>query len=825
MRAVPTAVLALVLSVSNAANAGQLAPTGLKEADAAIRDERFAEALQLLQPALDRARADGERGLLLCTAANLKAANGELEGAVAYLRGALWPAEPVSRLGVALTYAQLLRRYRSFFAGELRGREALDGALPAEVKLWSEAQLQAELWRVLGEAWSRRAALEDTRSGAAPWLRPSSFRKGVRDLLRDALSYLVVETLEDRALWSPGQDEELPGLPLAAWAEGASSGWSGALESGSSHPLAAANGVLLDLEAWHLGAGRAEAGLEAARRRLLLLHGAAQPPDQVRVRAALEARAAKTEEVPWRAVAQDAVAEMLEGEGNLAAAWTLAEACGRSGTHSEGKQRCSLRAQRLAHPELSLEAMVQDGPGRPSLALEYRNARKVHFRAWRIPEETVLRWRLSPSGPPHGMQLAAHARGAPAAEWSVEVEDPGDRHRHRAQVAPPLSAHGHYLLFASLTPVFAPESEVQAVTLTLNPWVLVREPSDGQEPLRLRAVNGDTGAPVPGVSVEAFSVAWNQDPRSLGKGATDAAGVVPFRVRSDDGIVFVGRRGTELVVLQRQWAGSPRERWDRDGLALVSTDRAVYRPGQRLLWKVVAIRGREEKRQAASGAPVTVHLQDAQGNEVAAWSGKANRWGSVSGAFELPQGRMLGPWSLLVDVAGAGHAGGASVRVEEYKRPTFEVLVEPPAGEPVLGQQVELKASGRYLFGLPVTTGSYRWKVYREPRYPRGWWSWEAPARPQLVASGRGMLDPARADGAVTVRFSPAEAPGSAAGVAWDFRVELELTDGGGETREGRRHLVLGRQPVRVELELPRALETAGAPVAGLRALRTTLGG
>ena len=281
MRVVPPAVLALVLAMSTAASSEPLPPTGIPEADAAMKDERFSEALTAVLPALERAANDDERGLLLCTVANLKAANGELEGAVAFLRSALWPAAAVPRLGVALTYVQLLRRYRSYFAHELRGREAVDGALPAEVKHWSESQLQAETWRVLGEAWSRRAALKELPATVAPWLQPSTWRAGVRDRLRDALTYLVAEILEDRALWAPAQDEEVAALPLGAWAEGASSGWGGALDTGNAHPLAAANGVLLDLEAWHLGAGRAEPALEAARRRMLVLHEAAQKADSM----------------------------------------------------------------------------------------------------------------------------------------------------------------------------------------------------------------------------------------------------------------------------------------------------------------------------------------------------------------------------------------------------------------------------------------------------------------------------------------------------------------------------------------------------------------
>ncbi len=92
-----------------------------------------------------------------------------------------------------------------------------------------------------------------------------------------------------------------------------------------------------------------------------------------------------------------------------------------------------------------------------------------------------------------------------------------------------------------------------------------------------------------------------------------------------------------------------------------------------------------------------------------------NSFGSAAGEFVIPAGRALGSWS--VESSPSGEAG---VQVEEYKRPTFEVKWEDPKTPLRLNQRAAISGSARYYFGLPVTTGTVRWQVLREPQYPGG---------------------------------------------------------------------------------------------------------
>ncbi|MEN9800272.1 MAG: hypothetical protein RL653_3969 [Pseudomonadota bacterium] len=817
MRAVsPVVLLVLVMSVSEAA---PLPSTGLPAVDTLVADGRHREALEKLLPKVARAKNDDERGRRLVAVANLKAASGEVEGAVTWLRAQPWPAEAQPRAGVALTYAHLLRQYLQFFRHEISGRDAVEGALPDDLKLWSEAQLEAETWRALSEAWARRAQLGDAPVTAAPWLEPNTLPASVRGRLRDALSFLVADFLQDTSLWAPGQEEDVAALPLDAWAAGKGFTWSGSLERGAAHPLAEANGVLADLEAWHLGKGRAEGALEASRSRHLLLHARARAELRPAIRASLEARMAG-EETPWASMAHDAVAGFLEEEGNLEAAWKRAAECRKTWPSAPGGKACAARAERLGSPTLALTAMSADVLGRRSLRAEYRNAHAIHFRAWRVPDDLALAWVLADTGDSVSQQ-ARIAKAAPAAEWSVEVKDPGDRQAHQVLVAPPMKAAGTWLVHASPSADFAPRHQVQGLTLDLCPWSLVPEPSTGHG-LRAWALDGE-GKGVAGVSVEAWQKDWRNPAVLLGTVLTGADGLAQFPrdVNPAHGsILFVARRGTEWLATGRQWAGRHVEEERRRTQVLVSTDRAVYRPGQVLRWKAVLFEGARDRWKAKPGQRVVLRLLDAQGNEISQVDGTSNEWGSLSGSVPLPVGRLLGDWSLSAELG-----GGVIFKVEEYKRPTFEVSVDAPAGEPALGREVQLSFGGKYLFGLPVTSGRYRWKVVREPRYPRWWWDWAPRAKPELIASGSGAVDPALKEGKAGIRFTPAVPPGAQPGVTWSYTVSVDVTDEGGETRSGSRTLLLGLDPVAVDFELPASLGVEGKPLGAVRARRSTLGG
>jgi len=104
-------------------------------------------------------------------------------------------------------------------------------------------------------------------------------------------------------------------------------------------------------------------------------------------------------------------------------------------------------------------------------------------------------------------------------------------------------------------------------------------------------------------------------------------------------------------------------------------------------------------------ANVTITLMDPNYQKVATRKVKTNSFGTASGEFVIPSGRLLGQWQMRSSLNGSSW-----VRVEEYKRPTFEAKLLDPKDPLRLNKKATLKGEARYYFGLPVTTGKVRWR-------------------------------------------------------------------------------------------------------------------
>ncbi len=196
--------------------------------------------------------------------------------------------------------------------------------------------------------------------------------------------------------------------------------------------------------------------------------------------------------------------------------------------------------------------------------------------------------------------------------------------------------------------------------------------------------------------------------RASSSGATDANGIVDLPVPADDqrGRRFLyARLGRDLALDldAPYWTAS--EPPDQTTASLVFTDRSIYRPQQKVLWKVLAYRGnpREGRFAVYPRASVTVNLIDQNNQTVESRAVTTNEFGTAAGEFSIPSGRALGAWRVDTSLSGS-----ASVRVEEYKRPTFEVTLKDPAEPLRLNRPARLTGEARYYFGLPVASGKVR---------------------------------------------------------------------------------------------------------------------
>jgi alpha-2-macroglobulin len=816
----PLGALALVASTAGCESASAAADTAPPPAaadwatvDRLIDEQKLAEAAKRVDALEKRARAAGDDAGLaraLVRSTQLAVALGGFETAVEALRAKSWPEEPLARAAVELYDAFALAAYLDHYGWEIAQRERVVAGGSLDLGLWTRDQIADEAGRAFARVWALGERLGEVAAKDFPYLRANDFPAGIRPTLRDAVAYLWAERLADSSHWSPAELQEIWKLDLAALADGA------AVEptpeppgDAALHPLAQLAAVLGELERWHRGRGKPGAALEARLERLRILFDAFDAEeDRARLRAALADSLPELRREPWWAMGMARLASFWRRSDEPAALVRAREVAleGESAfPGSPGALACRREREEIEAPSFELEAMAIDAPGRRSVAVRHRNLARLHFRAYTLPlerfDEQPVVWRGWSEE-----RLRPLLAGEPLAAWTVELPATADFRDHRTFVTPPLDARGRYLVVASAEPGFAWRgNRLQAVELALSDLVLLTDwtHAKGAGRLTVRALSGASGAPLAGAAATLYAWQWEQKPQRVAEATTDSAGLVelapPFESRRAGGFAVVVRHGGDEARWEQtswRWRSAPGD--ESRVSTLVFTDRAIYRPGQKLLWKTLTYEGsrREGDLRAATARTITLRLRDPNGEVVGEQTATTNGFGAASGELAIPTGRLLGEWMLESDAD-----GGTTIAVEEYKRPTFEVTLEPPAGEPRLNRPVELTGEARYYFGLPVAAGRVAWRVVREPLWlwgGRGFGPiWPSPA-PRTIASGRAELD---AEGRFALRFTPeADERDTSDCGCFRYRVEAEVTDEGGETRTGTSALAIGRVAVRLVL-------------------------
>lgn len=157
--------------------------------------------------------------------------------------------------------------------------------------------------------------------------------------------------------------------------------------------------------------------------------------------------------------------------------------------------------------------------------------------------------------------------------------------------------------------------------------------------------------------------------------------------------------------------------------AQIFLDRAIYRPGQTVYFKVITTKLLNEKESVVTNQKHEITLIDANGEEVSKQTFTTNEFGSYHGSFTLPKGKLNGEFELEVNSSGFDDSFSKQFQVEEYKRPKFEVTFEPVKGEYKYGQTIEIQGKAMTFSGIPLSNATVNYEIKkRNIRWMYFWW-------------------------------------------------------------------------------------------------------
>ena len=353
----------------------------------------------------------------------------------------------------------------------------------------------------------------------------------------------------------------------------------------------------------------------------------------------------------------------------------------------------------------------------------------------------------------------------------------------------------------------APQRELFYVS---NLAVMIQQLPDDRH--RYVVVNATDGQPIAGAKVELYDQRYDfktkKDKRTVhGRLTTDENGEAYFK--NVDGKVLISTNNDKFMPAKYIYLSRTRyyEKKDNESKYQVYTDRALYRPGQKVhvtAINFVNMKGIDAK--VPVGRELGFQLVNASWKEVEMKKAKIDEYGTASVDFELPKEGQTGMYHVSVN-----DQANRFFRVEEYKRPTFEITFPKVNEKYNWGDTVVVKASAKTYAGVPVQGAKVEYQVTRRNQL---WW-WGAGSAGQLVKTDSCVT---REDGTFDVEI-PLEASLSGKNEAdmsdfmriarfFNFEVSAIVTDISGESHEGVMSLPLGTKPTILTVNLPKRIET-----------------
>jgi hypothetical protein len=385
-----------------------------------------------------------------------------------------------------------------------------------------------------------------------------------------------------------------------------------------------------------------------------------------------------------------------------------------------------------------------------TVEFRFRNGTKVDFEAHEIlveklitdvkaylkgspPQVNYQKINIADLGYRLVQQNESQYLGAKVASWSLDLKPRPNHVDDRVTVATPLQKAGAYLLVGKM-----PDGNVSRVIIWIADTAIIKKQLDGKSFYYVADALG--GQPVAKANVEFFGWRQVQVKPNTNQYRVDVNNFAEFT--NADGQIIVGEKempsGNQWLIMARNdagrfaylgftgvWYGRYYDQEYNQTKTFVITDRPVYRPKQKVQFKVWIGQAKydQEGKSPFAGQKFQVAINDPQGTQIYTNGVTADEFGGLIGEYDLPKDAKLGAYYLNVQ-----SYGGNTFRVEEYKKPEYEVKVDAPKEPVSLGEKITATIQAKYYFGAPVTKAKVKYKVLRTSHtsewYPYGIWDW-----------------------------------------------------------------------------------------------------
>jgi len=480
---------------------------------------------------------------------------------------------------------------------------------------------------------------------------------------------------------------------------------------------------------------------------------------------------------------------------------------------SDGATSAEYIIQQIEEPVLNVNIHGAEIPGKPFLgAASYKNISGIYFKVVQVdPQEAIeLDRNLNDES-----KITQYLENETALEWNAKFEDPGDFQNHHTEFNTSQLKPGYYVLLAGTDPKFSTKNNVVSfVPFWITQLSFISQEQKGGA-MQFFVLDRESGKPVSDVQLTIWSSMYQYSIRQyvtekIGEYTSDKNGFLEIQLPEQRSHVFFldFSKGNDRYIARQRHYPIYHSKNEKPTITTdFFTDRSIYRPGQSIYFKGIILEHKGDEHRILKDHSTTVELYDVNHQKISELQLVSNEFGSISGSFMAPLGGLTG------DMRIQNKTGSVYISVEEYKRPKFEVLIDPVEGSYKLNQNVNIAGEAKAFAGNPIDNANVKYRVVRSAHFP--WWYgwrgyWPIPSSPEVeIINGFATTDD---EGKYQFVFQaiPDKEISQELKPVFNYQVFVDVTDLNGETHSSETRISVGYNALNVNLDIPEKVDISG---------------
>ncbi len=416
--------------------------------------------------------------------------------------------------------------------------------------------------------------------------------------------------------------------------------------------------------------------------------------------------------------------------------------------NSVGALQCETIRSNILRKNLQLKMSSVHLPNHDIIAnISYSNLTNPHYRIYRLSQNELDK--LDDKSEMDVVKTILKKKHI--VENEIDIPEKNDYQSHSINITLPKLECGIYYILVSNDDKFSNKIDnlpaFHSFQVSRLSFVTTKENND----FVVYVLDRESGLPVKDVNVNIFKRSYNYNKNkyvntTIKDLTTDENGIVKVPNTSQNAFHINLFKDNDMLLSDSHFYNYKNENSGRlIQETIFFTDRAIYRPGQTVYYKGVIVNKNSEINELVVNAETVIHIKDSNGEDISTHTFTTNEFGSFDGSFVIPDNLSNGFFKI------SNVTGSIYVKVEEYKRPTFEITFNAPDKSYKLNEEVELNGSVKAYAGFGLDNVNYNYTIARRAYFPyRLWWFANYGNNQKQIAFGDGTTD---ANGNFNINF------------------------------------------------------------------------